>query len=364
MARPAEFWDDFRNAFNPGEVLVGQRSKDFYCEREHNPFDHMRLDFRITTHPIRPPIAFFTGHRGSGKSSMLFRLLEHFKDDYFVIYFDIDHNLDSRKANQIDLLYLLGATIFQVAVQEGVKPDSKNLQELATSVYTVTYTKKEKVKEQAMNVVELAKGLLCFGARMLGAQLGEKLAEALLKPFTFSSGVSEEVARKREIEPQMQDIINNVNLIIGDVQTKANRPVLVVVDGLDKLQRLEQAKLMFLESRALRAPICRVIYTVPMLIFNSLLFGQAEEECKSYLLPNVKLYEKTSDTQRYETGYETMREIVIKRLKSLTLSHDDIFEVDVLDLLIQKSGGVVRWLIGLIPFLVPDETISRRHPFP
>ncbi len=199
-----------------------------------------------------------------------------------------------------------------------------------------------------MNVVELAKGLLCFGARMLGAQLGEKLAEALLKPFTFSSGVSEEVARKREIEPQMQDIINNVNLIIGDVQTKANRPVLVVVDGLDKLQRLEQAKLMFLESRALRAPICRVIYTVPMLIFNSLLFGQAEEECKSYLLPNVKLYEKTSDTQRYETGYETMREIVIKRLKSLNLSHDDIFEVDVLDLLIQKSGGVVRWLIGLI----------------
>ncbi len=347
MARSIEFWDQFRSVFNHNEILVGQRSRDFYQEREHSPFGDMRIDLRQTAQLIQPPIVFFTGHRGSGKSSMLLRLLDHFTQDYFVVYFDIDHNLDSRKANQIDLLYLLGATIFQVAEQEGLRPDPRHLQELARSVYTVTYQMQER-EQNALNVTELAKGLVCFGASLLGAGLGEKLAEAALRPFTFTSGVSEEVASKREIEPQVQTIINNVNLIIGDVETQGDKPALVVVDGLDKLQRWEQARLIFLESRALNGPMCRIIYTVPMLIANSLMFGQVEEESKSYVLPNVKLYERSADDQPYEPGYAMMREVVGKRLQTLSLTPDDIFEPDVLALMIGKSGGVMRWLIELV----------------
>lgn len=209
MARSTEFWIELRKAFDPEEVLVGQRSEAFYCEREYSPFDKICQDFDNALRPIRPPVAFFTGHRGSGKSSLLMRLLDRLKNDYFITYFDIHHNLDSRRANQIDLLYLLGATVFQVAVQEGIHPDPKNLKELGESVYTVTKTKKE-AKQEALNVAELARGLLCFGAGLFGAKLGEKLAEAALKPFTITSGVSEETARKREIEPQVQDIVNNV----------------------------------------------------------------------------------------------------------------------------------------------------------
>jgi hypothetical protein len=347
MARPTDFWIQLHNVFDPEEVLTGQRSQQFYVERENSPYDNMRLDFRKEMRPDRPPIAFFTGHRGSGKSSLLVRLLEHFKDDYFVVYFDIDHNLDYRRANQIDILYLLGAAIFQVAVQEGLNPDSKNLLALAESVYTVTKTKQD-AKNRALQIGELVKGLLGFGASMLGAKLAEKFAEAALKPFNLTSEVSEEVARKREIEPQVQEMINNINLIIADVETRANKPVFVIVDSLDKLPRFEQAQLIFLESNALREPLCRIIYTVPMLIFSSLGFGQAEEQCKAYLLPNIKLFEMTSDAARYEPGYKTMHDLVAKRLMTLGLQPDDVFEPDVLDLLIFKSGGVIRWLMRLM----------------
>jgi hypothetical protein len=125
-----------------------------------------------------------------------------------------------------------------------------------------------------------------IGAAVAG--LVETLAEALLKPFTLSSGVSDETARKREIEPQVQTIINNINPIIADVETRANKPLMILVDGLDKLRRPEQAQLIFLDNSALRGPICRMICSVPMLIYNSPQFNQVEEECKSYLLPNVK----------------------------------------------------------------------------
>jgi hypothetical protein len=347
MARTAAFWEQCRSVFDPAEVLVGQRSKDFYHEREHSPFHHILVEFSPTGRPTRPSLAFFTGHRGSGKSSMLLRLLEEFARHYFVVYFDIEHNLDSRTANQIDLLYLLGATLFKVASDEGVNPDAQHLAELARSIYTVTYQTRDQGQE-ALNVGELAKGLICFGASMLGNKLVEKLAEAALKPFTFTSGVSEEVARKREIEPKVQDIINNVNLIIADVETRCNKPILVVVDGLDKLQRREQAELVFLHSRALLGPVCRVIYTVPMLIYTSPLFRQVEEECPSYLLPNIKLYARTADTQRYESGYTVLREVATKRLHALGLYSDDVFEPDVLDQLIFKSGGVMRQFIWLV----------------
>ncbi len=348
MAREAKFWLQLRKAFNPGEVLAEQRGKDFYCDREHSPFDDICDDFDKALELLRPPIAFFTGHRGSGKSSLLLRVFEHFKDDVFVIYFDIEHNLDSTKANQIDLLYLLGAAVFKAAEREGLAPDPKNLQELAISVYTLTHETKEKARDAALNVAELAKGLFVFSAKLLGAGLVETMAEALLKPFTLSSGVSEETARKREIEPQVQTIINNINLIIADVETGARKPLMILVDGLDKLRRPEQAQLIFLDNSALRGPLCRVMYTVPMLIYNSTQFNQVEEECKSYLLPNVKLYDRNADQKGHDPGYRTMNEVVEKRLASLKLKPGDVFAPGVLDELIRKSGGVLRWFIGLV----------------
>lgn len=348
MARSREFWNSLWQAFNPSEVLVGQRSHDLYCERSHEPFKGLLNKFAFSAPSVRPPITFFTGHRGSGKSSLLFRLLERFRDDYFVVYFDIEHNLDSGKANHLDLLYLLGISIFQVAVREGVNPDPRHLQALAESIYSITHETKEKVKDQSLNIVELTKDVLCFGASMFGAALGEKLAQAVLNPFSMTSGVSEEVARKRETEPRVQEIITHVNLIITDVQTKVKKNLLVIVDGLDKLPQLEQAELIFFDSRALSGPLCRIIYTVPMLIFSDPRFAQVEEEGGAYFLSNVKLYDREDDSLRDEEGYAFLREVVRKRLHSVPLAPEDVFAPEVLDLLITKSGGVMRWFIGLV----------------
>ena len=91
-----------------------------------------------------------------------------------------------------------------------------------------------------------------------------------------------------------------------------------------------------------------MICTVPLSIYNDLGFGEAEEECPSYLLPNVKLYEKEAPEKKYRRGYDTMREIVRKRLRSIDLESRDLFTAGTLNMIIEKSGGVLRWLIELI----------------
>ena len=84
-----------------------------------------------------------------------------------------------------------------------------------------------------------------------------------------------------------------------------------------------------------------------MLVFTSLGFGQAEGETKSYLLPNVKLFDRTSDTQTDSEGYAILRKVVAKRMKSIGQTPDAVFEPEALNLLIFKSGGVMRDFIWL-----------------
>lgn len=47
MPKDAQYWDCLHNAFNPSVVLAGQQSDELFCEREHSPFEDIKIDFRI-----------------------------------------------------------------------------------------------------------------------------------------------------------------------------------------------------------------------------------------------------------------------------------------------------------------------------
>lgn len=231
---------------------------------------------------------------------------------------------------------------------EGLTLDKANIDALGNALYTITLTEDDNKRTEKFDIAKLIKNVFVLTASMVGSKAGEKLAEALLKPFSITSGVTEKVARSRAIEPQVREIVMNINAIIADVETKAGKPLLVVIDGLDKWHRLDQAKLIFLESNALRRPLCRIIYTVPMLIQTLPEFTQVMEEAKSEVLPNIKLYHKSDPEAKYEQGYVFMREVLDKRLNEAGLKQDDIFEPHAVEELIKKSGGVMRWYISLV----------------
>jgi hypothetical protein len=347
IERTDEFWNRIYGVFDPGEVLAGERGDKFYCTREHDPLEEMKMLFRGTLTHARPPKAFLAGHRGSGKSSLLIQLLQHCTSGLFVVYFDIEHNLEPNKANHIDLLYLLGVAIHAAAQREGYAPDDRLVVQLGRSVDTITRKSSEKPVEESFDTAELVKGVVVFTAGLLGSKPLERLADALLKPFKMSSGVSEEIARDRTIEPHVQEVLDCVNLIIDDVQKKAGRELMVIVDGLDKLP-VDLAKLVFLETRALLDPICRTTYTMPMPIQAMKKFQPLKQECSAFFLHNIKLFDRDGRTDVHAHGYAVLREVATKRLAAIGHTEKDVFEPDVLDFLIAKSGGVLRWYIDLV----------------
>lgn len=337
MARAEKFWIKFQDSFDPGEILAGQRGQEFYCEREDSPVEEILQELRPS---IQQTVAFVTGHRGSGKSSTILRSLEKLKKDFFVVYFDIEHNIDVAQVHLVDLLFLLGTAIHKVAGDEGFLPDSRLLSGLIKSINEAT-----QIGDHSRLDLEQ---VVCFGESHLGSGLGRRLAELGRRPPQLSSWVTEETARTREFESLAPEIVNHVSRIIEDVAKQAEKPVLVVVDGLDKLQDQSQTEEFFFKTNILRVPFCRLIYVVPLYIFKDHRFGQLAAYSRSFPFPNIKLYEKNDNEQMDVQGYQFMREVVRKRLKSLGVDPDELFESWSLDKLIFKSGGIMRWFITLV----------------
>ena len=82
---------------------------DFYVERKGNPLGEMRR--ALLRDNLAPPKFLFSGHRGSGKSTELSRLMDYpqIQEKYFIIHYSVREILDIADLDYIDLLLSIGA---------------------------------------------------------------------------------------------------------------------------------------------------------------------------------------------------------------------------------------------------------------
>jgi hypothetical protein len=142
---------------------------------------------------------------------------------------------------------------------------------------------------------------------------------------------------REEIGPRLTELIEKINLIAASIQAREKRPVLVIIDDLDK-PLLEQAEAIFFRNfAAITQPTCAIVYTVPAAILFSDVFmvSPIRESCCS--LPNVKLHPQGCDEVAPE-GYQTMREVALRRMD------EALIEADTLEGIVALSGGVFREL--------------------
>lgn len=343
MARSVEFWLQLHRNFNPHEVLVGRRSDDFYCEWDDSSFSDLLDTFGSSMRVSQPRQVFLTGQRGSGISSLLLRLLNNLDNYSFPVYFDVGHNLnlDSNDVNRVDVLFLLGAAIQKAATDEGLSPDPDNLEALAKSVYRVSRLTKNG-DQGRQRLTAAARSVVSFGESALKDEA--KFVKARLALPAFHSGVSGKAAQKRGNEPQIREVIDNINLILADVETLAGKPVFVIADGLNKLSRQEQVENIFFDNPALHQPICHMIYTAPLSILINHKFCLSNN---IYFFPNFTPGRRGNESYRCSSERH-LKEVTARRLNTLGLKTEQLFEPKALDLLISKSGGLIRLFLSLV----------------
>ncbi len=244
----------------------------------------------------------------------------------------------------------MGAAVYKVAQAElGRTPDEARFQALVNGLNTLVQTHTEN-EDFRLDVGDLLANLIVFLSTVMVGPAVAAAAQAatqLIRPCRFVSGTDTQVVRKLEVQPKIKEMVRHLNGIIEDVQTKANRPPMLIVDGLDKV-RFDVAALNFAENKFLAEPECRVLYTAPMVVHYSPRFAGVRRHFAVFDFPNIKLHERDDPDQRSRQGYTTMREVVHRRLTWLGLEPDEVITRQALDLLIQKSGGLMRDLIRLV----------------
>ena len=353
-------WKAIYNAFDPQQMAWEPQAERFYVERDDTPLARLELELSNSMLPLK---AIVPGHRGAGKSWGLAHLARSLSDQFFIVWLDVERSADIFNVNHVEVLFLMGVAAYQAAAELGLKPDKGRLDELVESLETLVREETEQssfkinLNQVLSNIATIGLGLTAAGAGPAGAAVAG--AAALLNSLPFTLGVSGEVVRRLEVKPRITEILRRLNGVLDVVRGRAGRPLLLLVDGLDKIE-FAQAREIFAESRVLHTPACHVVYTVPLLLYYSPDLASARQLFKVYEFPNVHIFPRGRPREHLEAGYALMRRVVDTRLRALGLEPRAIITAAALDLLIEMSGGLMRELVSLMNKAVIEAMVQQR----
>lgn len=344
-------WARIYNAFDPYRPVPPEKVDAWFVERPASPLLRLLTDLDPGRLPSR---SILVGQLSSGKSTELVKVATELRrrHDYFVVLLDLDESLDIEKANPVEVVFLMGAAVYKVAMAElpGDPPPVALMDQLSNGLETIVKTQTAN-RNFSLNLAEVLGKVVCYGASMLGGPVGTavvEVAERAVRAGKFVSGTDAAVVRKLEVEPQIERMVERLNALIADVQARSSRPLALVVDGLDKIRDPDLIELNFAEKKFLADPACRVIYAGPIDLYYSPRFAGVRSRFPIRPFPNVKLRTAAVPPRRVEAGYAMLRQVVDRRLASLGLGRGEVIDTLALDALIAASGGVLRDLIALV----------------
>lgn len=368
MATVEEFWRPIINDFNPiGQVRPEEVARFFVDRKENDPFRSVvtlwKQHLRNSVGQPRPYKALLTGHSGSGKSSELMRLGLELADDYFVVWLDGELTLVTETTNQFDILLAIGSAIYATAHAAGLNPSDAPRTELEKSLAKLVRKfegrkrfslKGDQLLRQVFAMTFVAGAVAAGGLpAVVPAGAFALGVDRVLRTARLELNVRDEHVRTLELPPNRAEVLDALNGIIEDVQTKAAKPLLLILDGLDKVPPA-RAQLLFADSVLLSEPACALVYAAPIEFYHRLQGGQARNLFNHYEMLRTVVVQKRPLTGEHwqlqrepnNDGLVTMRKLVMKRLEIHGLTVDEVIDPTALNTLAQTSGGIMREFVG------------------
>jgi hypothetical protein len=363
--------DDAYNAVNPEAPIREGEDDPRYVDLTdvRGGDDLAALIARVIQRSDGPPSPshlklVFSGHRGCGKTTELFRLKRHLeREGYFVVYFDVEEELDVADVSYLDVLVTLAQeTERQLRESEVMAVELKPelLENIARWFGTTVITEEKGRDVERTLEAEYGLGLespALVLAKMLAAVKGE----------IKSSSKRREIYR-RQLERNVWDLILHVNDLLDDagfrLRDRGSAGLVIIVDGLEKViyreigpEKRSSHEILFVEhGEQLKAPRCHVIYTVPL----SLIFDRNITQVFTagyHLVPMVKISEREGGA--CADGRDALYRVVARRVDVARVFESD----DLVRQLIEASGGHVRDLLRLVryAFDYTDGRVGEAH---
>ncbi len=301
-----------------------------------------RLVRRIRLHE-GPACLFFSGLRGSGKSTELKRAMQMLarEDGFLPVYVDAVEHFDL--ANPMDIPDILAAVLNR-ADEEVLKLEGRNPEEALTQGYLARLWEWLKTTDVEFQKVEWQ---IPSGPKLV--------AEMKDRPGLRERVRSTLASHLPHFLRQVQD---HLILLQGRCVGQRRKGLVIVLDSLEKNRGTSgtwQEVINSLErifgqgAPYLRLPV-HAIYTVPPPLVPLL------EPASVEFLPMVKLHDQLGHT--YAAGQDAMRQIVLRRFKPTELEAllGDAWESR-LQRILNFSGGYTREVVRMLRQVCLEETL-------
>jgi len=268
----------------------------------------------------------FTGHRGCGKSTLLAQLARRMRDDgHFVALFSIADMVEMSDVNHINILYSIALKLLSQATKLKIPiPESTKTTLINWFSQTKTRTYSDQLKQE-MSV---------------GVDLFEFFKGKLQREGAFREEIKETYERR------VTDLSRQIDLIAAAIQSATKKPVLVMIDDLDKLD-LSVVRTIFQDNiKALFSPNIRVVFTIPIAVIREpRLVTTLDSDSRRVLLPVTKFFPQDvaheENAAPVEANVERLLALLSKRVP------DALIDPAVKRQIVLLSGGVLRELVRL-----------------
>jgi energy-coupling factor transporter ATP-binding protein EcfA2 len=221
----------------------------------------------------------FTGHRGCGKSTLLKQFSNEMRSKYFTVFFSVADSIELSAVTHTNILYATGIMLLSKATKANIPVDATTKQVLLEWTNQDKKTSEKTIKNGAELEVDL-----------------QVITLKLQREGTFRDEI------EKTFERRITDLVLCLDRLAVTIQNTTKKPVLVIIDDLDKLG-LKAAENIYVDNlKSLFSPAFKMLLTVPIEaarntdIVASLM---SEGIVRIRLFPVLKFYSR-NDVRRVE----------------------------------------------------------------
>lgn len=270
----------------------------------------------------------FAGHRGCGKSTLLKRLAIDMQERHFVVFFSIAELIEMTAITHTNIIYAIALQLLTQATKQRI--------EVAEDIQETLLGWNNTVRTQTSTQATTG---------TVGAGL-----DNILKLFTAK--LQQEKAFRDELETtferRLSDLVGKCDRLAATIQIATQKPVLVIIDDLDKLDLPLVEAIYRNNIKSLFSPQFRIVFTIPVsAVQEPQVMGALNSEgvVRPHLFPVAKFFPKD---QRHDAQAEPVEKTVNTFLEMLSKRiPPDLIEPEIAREMVLKSGGVVRELVRI-----------------
>lgn len=271
-------WTQVYNNFDPEQPVV--EHPEWRVERTQSPVQQV---CELLDLPVGPPRVLLTGTVGSGKSTELHRIARARTAKQFVLLLDLDRHFTRvvgdpaalRRIAPWEVCFLVGVALARAAEErlgEAFSPET--LRDL-TDAWRRAAKASDTPEPAEFDLGALGRAMVMFASVAPPLIAGSAIAPGAVAANAGINALKEAVGgakwklaqgrsakRLLDQDDELRGLLLIVNHMLGEIQTK-HAPVLLVIDGLDRITDVEHARAVFVDSTMLSQFACATVVCGP-----------------------------------------------------------------------------------------------------